>query len=184
MVSRMPYVVRASEIVNSLLSFSRTSPREFERVDLAKAIRDTLDLVKPQLRHAKIEFETDFDPAAARVTGSVGKLQQVFLNLFLNARDAMPEGGRLRVRTQASADGPAAHITVSDTGVGMNEQQARQAFDPFFSTKGPQRGTGLGLAVCYGIIQEHSGTMTVESSPGKGSSFHIEIPLERKPVHA
>ena len=175
---------RASEIVNSLLSFSRTSTRQFERVDLAKAIRDTLNLVEPQLRHAKIEVETEFDPAAARVTGSAGKLQQVFLNLFLNARDAMPEGGRLRVRTEAFADGPSARITVSDTGVGMSAQQAKRIFDPFFTTKGPQRGTGLGLAVCHGIIQEHSGTMTVESSPGKGSAFHIEIPLERKPVHA
>ena len=175
---------RASEIVNSLLSFSRTSTRQFEHVDLAKAIRDTLNLVEPQLRHAKIEVETEFDPAAARVTGSAGKLQQVFLNLFLNARDAMPEGGRLRVRTEAFADGPSARITVSDTGVGMSAQQARRVFDPFFTTKGPQRGTGLGLAVCHGIIQEHSGTMTVESSPGKGSAFHIEIPLERKPVHA
>ena len=175
---------RASEIVNSLLSFSRTSPRRLECVELAKAIRDTLDLVEPQLRHAKVEVETEFDPAAARVTGSAGKLQQVFLNLFLNARDAMPEGGRLRVRTQVSPDGPAARVTVSDSGVGMSEEQARQVFDPFFTTKGPQRGTGLGLAVCYGIIQEHSGTITVESSPGEGSSFHIEIPLERKPVHA
>ena len=175
---------RASEIVNSLLSFSRTSTRVFERVDLAKAIRETLNLVEPQLRHAKIEVETEFDPAAARVTGSAGKLQQVFLNLFLNARDAMPQGGRLCVRTEALGDGPSARITVSDTGVGMSVQQAKQIFDPFFTTKGPQRGTGLGLAVCYGIIQEHSGTMTVESSPGKGSAFHIEIPLERKPVHA
>ena len=175
---------RASEIVNSLLSFSRTSTRQFERVDLAKAIRDTLNLVEPQLRHAKIEVETEFDPAAARVTGSAGKLQQVFLNLFLNARDAMPQGGRLCVRTEAFAEGPSARITVSDTGVGMSAQQAKRIFDPFFTTKGPQRGTGLGLAVCHGIIQEHSGTMTVESSPGKGSAFHIEIPLERKPVHA
>ena len=175
---------RASEIVNSLLNFSRTSTREFDRVDLLKAIRDTLDLVEPQLRHAKIEVETDLDPAASRVLGSAGKLQQVFLNLFLNARDAMPEGGRLRVRTHASADGPSAHITVSDTGAGMSAQQAKQVFDPFFTTKGPQRGTGLGLAVCYGIIQEHSGTITVESSPGEGSSFHIEIPLAQKPVHA
>jgi signal transduction histidine kinase len=175
---------RASEIVNSLLSFSRTSPRRLERVELTKAIRDTLDLVEPQLRHAKIEVEAEFDPAAARVTGNAGKLQQVFLNLFLNARDAMPEGGRLRVRTQVSPDGPAARVTVSDSGVGMSAEQTRQVFDPFFTTKGPQRGTGLGLAVCYGIIQEHSGTITVESSPGEGSSFHIEIPLERKPVHA
>ena len=175
---------RASEIVNSLLSFARTSTREFDRVDLPKAIRNTLDLVEPQLRHAKVEVETDLDPAASRVVGSVGKLQQVFLNLFLNARDAMPDGGRLRVRTRASADGPSAHIMVSDTGVGMSADQAKQVFDPFFTAKGPRRGTGLGLAVCYGIIQEHSGTMSVESSPGEGATFHIEIPLARKPVHA
>ncbi|MDA1313267.1 MAG: ATP-binding protein [Acidobacteria bacterium] len=172
---------RASEIVNSLLNFSRTSGHEKMPLDLPRVITETLDMVSPQLRKAHIAVETDFS-AAARVLGNSGQLQQVLLNLVLNARDAMPEGGRLTIQTREH-DGTAI-ITVRDTGVGMTPEQSRRIFDPFFTTKGPKRGTGLGLAVSYGIIKEHSGTITVESQPGAGSTFSVEIPLAAKPVHA
>ena len=99
----------------------------------------------------------------------------------------MPHGGQLTVRTRVVADSQgraAAQIIISDTGVGMTTEQARRAFDPFFTTKGPKRGTGLGLAVSYGIVREHSGNMSVESTPGEGASFSVELPLAGKPIHA
>jgi hypothetical protein len=178
---------RASEIINSLLSFSRTSSRDFETLDLNQTLRDTIALIEPQLRKAGVSAETELDPAAASVWGNSGKLQQVFLNLLLNARDAMPNGGRLTVRTTAAdtENGEAlARVTVSDTGSGIAPEHLQRIYDPFFTTKGPKSGTGLGLAVSYGIIQEHSGNMNVESVVGRGTTFHIELPLSRKPLHA
>jgi two-component system NtrC family sensor kinase len=178
---------RASEIVNALLNASRVSPRELAPLDLNQVLKETLSLVEPQLPKDRIKIHLDLQPEAASVVGNSGKLQQVFLNLLLNARDAMPRGGELTVRTRVveSDEGePAAQVVISDTGVGMTAEQARRAFEPFFTTKEPKRGTGLGLAVSYGIVREHSGTMSVESAPGKGASFRVELPLAGKPVHA
>ena len=178
---------RASEIVNALLNASRVSPRELAPLDLNQVLQETLSLVEPQLPQDKIKVQLDLKAEAASVVGNTGKLQQVFLNLLLNARDAMPQGGELTVQTRVteSDEGePAAQVVISDTGVGMTAEQARRAFEPFFTTKEPKRGTGLGLAVSYGIIREHSGTMSVESAPGKGASFRVELPLAGKPVHA
>jgi len=173
---------RASEIVNSLLNFSRTSGTEKSPLDLSRTINETLDMVVPQLRHAHVEVETNLSREASRVLGNQGQLQQVLLNLILNARDAMPDGGRLVIGAHEQ-DGMA-RVSVRDTGIGMTADQARRVFDPFFTTKGPKRGTGLGLAVSYGIMQEHSGTITVESRPGEGSTFTVEVPLAAKPIHA
>jgi PAS domain S-box-containing protein len=177
---------RASEIVNSLLNFSRTSTRNFEPVNLAKMLCDTLSFVEPQLRDAHVEIVTEFDGEAGYVTGNTSRLQQVFLNLFLNARDAMNEGGRLTVRTQAveRASGAVAEILVTDTGAGIDPGHLKRIFDPFFTTKAPKHGTGLGLAVSYGIVQEHSGKIAVDSKPGAGTSFRVELPLVRKRIHA
>jgi hypothetical protein len=178
---------RASEIINSLLNFSRTSSRDFEKIDLNQTLRDTVALLGPQLRKSGIQVHTDLDREAAPVWGNSGKLQQVFLNLLLNARDAMPEGGRLTVRTSAGEgeDGEGlARVFVQDTGNGIAPENLKRIYDPFFTTKGPKSGTGLGLAVSYGIVQEHSGTITVESEVGRGTTFRIDLPLSRKPLHA
>jgi len=109
-------------------------------------------------------------------------LQQVFLNLFLNARDAMENGGRLAVKTW-NADG-FARIDVSDNGQGIAPEHLERIYDPFFTTKGARKGTGLGLSVTYGIVREHGGTIEVESRLSAGSRFHLELPLARKLVHA
>ena len=173
---------RASEIVNSLLNFSRTSGSEKTTLDLSRTINETLEMVAPQLRQGHISVEKNLLPEASGVLGNAGQLQQVFLNLILNARDAMPDGGRLIVSTIER--GGMACVSIRDTGSGMTADQTRHVFDPFFTTKGPKRGTGLGLAVSYGIIQEHSGTITVDSRPGEGSTFIVEIPVAAKPIHA
>src|ERR1035437_1430978 len=153
---------RASEIVNSLLNFSRTSTTSLADVSLNRVIQETLSLLEHQL-------------------------QQVFLNLFLNARDAMSAGGALEVRTWAEGSG--ARAEVADTGHGIAPEHLHRIYDPFFTTKAVRKGTGLGLSVTYGIIQEHGGSIEVFNRPGGGASFRIELPLAvpgsaRKPVNA
>jgi two-component system, NtrC family, sensor kinase len=176
---------RASEIVNNLLNFSRTSGSEFGDVDVNKVITDTLGLLDHQFKTSRIEVRSDLTPALSPIHGNPGRLQQVFLNLFLNAKDAMPGGGTLNVST---SNGEAVSVRVSDTGSGIAPEHIHRIYDPFFTTKatpkdGQARGTGLGLAVTYGIIQEHAGKIRVESNPGAGTTFALDFPLSRKAVH-
>jgi two-component system, NtrC family, sensor kinase len=166
---------RASEIVNSLLNFSRTSTTSFGAVNLNKTIQETLSLLDHQLQKAGIVIRTDFDPDAPVIQGNAGKLQQVFLNLFINARDAMPSGGRLVVRTWR--EGTRAQVEVADSGSGIAPEHLHRIYDPFFTTKAARKGTGLGLSVSYGIIQEHDGSIEVSNGPGGGARFHIAFPL-------
>ena len=177
---------RASEIVNNLLNFSRTTGSEFSEIDIHKVIHDTLTLLEHQFRTARIEVHQQFTVGLPPVQGNAGRLQQVFLNLFLNAKDAMPRGGKLTV---ATANGAGVHVSVSDTGSGIAPEHINRIYDPFFTTKtapkeGQSRGTGLGLAVTYGIIQEHAGKIRVESQAGAGTTFHLEFPRMRKAASA
>ncbi len=178
---------RASEIVNNLLNFSRTSGTEFAEIDINQVINDTLALLEHQLKTGKIKVEQEKSSHMPLIFGNAGKLQQVFLNLFLNAKDAMPQGGMLRIST---SNGDAVRVTVSDTGTGIAQEHIERIYDPFFTTKtgsrdGQRRGTGLGLSVTYGIIQEHAGKIRVESRPGEGTIFYLEFPMvrTRKAVH-
>jgi len=178
---------RASEIVNSLLNFSRTSSLSFGAVSVNKVIQETLSMLEHQLEKAGIQIHPDLDPELPPVNGNAGKLQQVFLNLFLNARDAMGSGGTLEVRTWA--DGLGARIEVTDTGHGIAPENLHRVYDPFFTTKAARKGTGLGLSVTYGIIQEHGGSIEVSNRRGGGACFRVELPLAvsgsaRKPVTA
>jgi hypothetical protein len=173
---------RASEIVNSLLNFSRVSPTEFEEVELNRVIRETLSLIEHQLKKARVEVTLELDEAMGTVRGNTGKLQQVFLNLFLNARDAMEGGGTLVVRSMA--DDELARIEVRDSGSGIAPEHLARIYDPFFTTKGSKKGTGLGLAVTYGIVKEHGGHIEAESRYGAGTRFVLDFPLVRKTVHA
>ena len=172
---------RASEIVNNLLNFSRTGAAELSDVDVNRVLEETLSLVTHPLKAAQIQVVKNLDQKLPSVRGSANKLQQVFLNLFLNARDAMPGGGMLEIRTLAQNG--SVEIEVVDTGAGIPREHIHRIFDPFFTTKGSGRGTGLGLSVSYGIIKEHAGKVDVRSTPGKGTSFHVEFPAVRKAVH-
>ncbi len=165
---------RASEIVNSLLNFSRTSPTELVQLDLNKIVRETLTLVEHQLTAAGVQIELSLADSLPRIRGNSGKLQQVFLNLFLNARDAMESGGRLALAT-ASRDG-LVRVSVKDSGAGIAPENLARIFDPFFTTKGARKGTGLGLSVSYGIVREHGGDIEVESDPGQGTRFLLSFP--------
>jgi two-component system NtrC family sensor kinase len=176
---------RASEIVNNLLNFSRTSGTEFSDIDINRVITDTLALLEHQLKTAKIRVRPELTPAISPIQGNPGRLQQVFLNLFLNAKDAMPGGGTLNVVT---SNGDVVSVRVSDTGSGIAPEHIQRIYDPFFTTKtapreGQNRGTGLGLSVTYGIIQEHAGKIRVESHPGAGTTFALDFPLSRKAVN-
>ena len=178
---------RASEIVNSLLNFSRTSTTSYGGVGVNKVVQETLSLLEHQFTKSGIQIITDLDPDVPLVHGNGGKLQQVFLNLFLNARDAMGTGGILEVRSWA--EGLGVRVEVSDTGHGIAPENLHRIYDPFFTTKGAKKGTGLGLSVTYGIIQEHGGSIEVSNRRGGGATFRVELPLAvpgsaRKPVTA
>jgi two-component system, NtrC family, sensor kinase len=175
---------RAAEIANGLLNFSRTSTTEFRSTDLNQVIRDTLSLLEHQFKTAQILIELELADELPPIHGNPGKLQQVFLNLLLNAKDAMPGGGRLRLATLMNGH---VEALISDSGSGIAPEHLKRIYDPFFTTKtkpGDKRGTGLGLSVSYGIIQEHAGKIQVESAIGSGTTFHLEFPLLRNSVHA
>ncbi|MBV9436996.1 MAG: GAF domain-containing protein, partial [Acidobacteria bacterium] len=176
---------RASEIVNSLLNFSRTSGSELQHVNLNKVVRDTLTLLEHQFKTSRVKVESELLNDLPDIMGNSGKLQQVFLNLFLNAKDAMPHGGTLRVST---ANGDGVRVLISDTGSGIAPEHIDRIYEPFFTTKtkpgeGQRKGTGLGLSVSYGIIQEHAGKIQVSSRPGQGTTFALDFPMLRKAVN-
>jgi PAS domain S-box-containing protein len=165
---------RAAEIVNGLLNFARINGSEFKELDINQLIRESLSLLEHQMRQNHVTLESCLDPSVPQVYGNNGKLQQVFVNLFLNARDAMPSGGKLKVQT--SKNDTMVVVDISDTGVGISADDIKRIYDPFFTTKSTGKGTGLGLAVTYGIIQEHAGRIFVDSTPGAGTHFQLKLP--------
>jgi two-component system NtrC family sensor kinase len=177
---------RASEIVNSLLNFSRAATTENTQLQINRVIQETLSLIEHQLGKSGVAVRLNLDPSAPAITGNSGKLQQVFLNLFLNARDAMencaPGEAILEITTHGNDS--AVLIDVRDTGVGIAPEHLNRIYDPFFTTKGARKGTGLGLSVTYGILQEHGGTIEALPRHERGAHFHLELPLARKPVLA
>ncbi len=167
---------RAAEIVNGLLNFSRINGSEFKNIDINQLIHECLALLGHQLQLNHIKIQSRFDPSLPLVYGNVGKLQQVFVNLFLNAKDAMPSGGELAVQT--AMNDSMVIVDISDTGTGISDEDIKRIFDPFYTTKAIGKGTGLGLAISYGIIQEHGGRIFVDSSIGKGTRFRLKLPAK------
>jgi two-component system, NtrC family, sensor kinase len=172
---------RASEIVNGLLNFSRTSGTEFTSLNLNDLLGDTVTLLEHQFKTSQIRVETNFDPHLARIHGNQGKLQQVILNLMLNAKDAMfgTPNATLKIATFNGAG--RVLVRIQDSGGGIEREHLHRIYDPFFTTKskpqnGAHKGTGLGLAVSYGIMQEHAGKIHVESELGVGTAFQLEFP--------
>jgi PAS domain S-box-containing protein len=169
-------VKRGSRLVDGLLHFSRKQiGKEFKSIDLAAIIRETCEIVKTSF-DARIRVEIDL-PATLPIMGDAAGISQVILNLCTNARDAMPEGGRLQI--EAHGTPPYADVQVADTGAGMDRETVEKCFDPFFTTKPIGKGTGLGLSTAYGIVKSHNGTIRVSSRPGEGSVFHLQFPLAR-----
>jgi two-component system, NtrC family, sensor kinase len=167
---------RAAKIVNGLLNLARPAQVDSGPIDLHAVINDVLSLLEHQLRNGSIQVRKELGATSPLVQGIEYKLQQVFLNLFLNARDAMPRGGWLTIATATQSDGTAT-VEVSDTGSGIPPDQLSRIYDPFFTTKDIGKGTGLGLSITYGIVQEHGGTITCESVVGQGTRFSLALPL-------
>ena len=167
---------RAAKIVNGLLNLARSGRSDASGpIDLDVVINDVLALLEHQLTAGSVQVRRDLSSDPVVIRGVEFKLQQVFLNLFLNARDAMPKGGWLSIRTRGS--GQEAIIEVSDTGEGIPPDLLSRIYDPFFTTKAIGQGTGLGLSVTYGVIQEHRGAIECESASGQGTSFTLTLPL-------
>ena len=168
---------RAAKIVNGLLTLARPGTVGSERttVDLNDVITDVFSLLEHQFTASKIKVRRELLPDPVRVLGIEHQLQQVFLNLFLNARDAMPSGGWLTVTTRA--EGGQFLAEVSDTGSGIPPDQLARIYDPFFTTKAIGRGTGLGLSISYGIVHEHGGSIRCDSSVGQGTRFTVMLPV-------
>jgi len=165
---------RASKIINSLLNFSRSGGAEFEALDINKVVLDVLSLLEHQLETGHVKVRKELAEGLPHVRGNENRMQQVFFNLILNAKDAMPRGGWLTIAT--SADDDTVVVEVKDTGHGIKKEHVKRIYDPFFTTQGIGRGTGLGLSVSYGILQEHGGAIFVESDPGKGTTFQVALP--------
>jgi signal transduction histidine kinase len=167
---------RASEIVKGLLDFSRSERPEFEPLAITRVIDETLKLVRNQVMLSGIQVEKDILPEVPLISGDHKSLQQVFLNLFINAIQAMPDGGSLQIKVHTE-DGHWLKIDVGDTGAGIDPQHLPHIFDPFYTTKEVGRGTGLGLSVTYGIIEKHGGHIEAHSQKGKGTLFTITMPI-------
>jgi signal transduction histidine kinase len=168
---------RVASTVRSLLTFARSSPLRIQRVDLAQVVDQAIALELPRCHTAKVEIERSYSERIPTIQADPDQLQQVLVNLMNNAIDAMPKGGRLGI-SLANGGSEQVVVNISDTGTGITEENQARIFDPFFTTKPAGKGTGLGLAVSYGIIRDHGGEIRVNSSPSKGSTFTIVLPVE------
>jgi two-component system sensor histidine kinase HydH len=169
---------RLNHIVQEILGFAKPKHPEFQVIDLNEAIDSVLVLTAQEERKRGVTVQKKLDPSIGKRNLDAGLLKQAFLNLILNAIQAMPQGGVLSI--ESGLLNSAVSVKIADTGIGISEENQKKLFSPFFTTK--KSGTGLGLAITYRIIENHRGTISVESQPGKGSTFTIRIPVENPPV--
>jgi C4-dicarboxylate-specific signal transduction histidine kinase len=173
-------VRKATEIISHLRTFGRAAPVSREPISLRQVIERALSLMHEQLRLREIEVTVDLGSAEPLVVGNPIQLEQVFINLLTNARDAVADSPRKAIRISGSVGSAAVEVALTDSGAGIPPGLERRIFDPFFTTKEVGKGTGLGLSITYGIIKEHGGTISVVSPPGEGATFLIHLP--RAPV--
>jgi signal transduction histidine kinase len=178
-------IARISQVLRDMMDFARQRRPERAPLELARAVESGLRLASFDKAFKRLRVKTDFEPTAPHVSADADQLQQVFLNLLLNARDAMPDGGDLRVRTFYDAAAREVVAEVLDEGAGIASDALPHVFDPFFTTK--RAGAGLGLAVCYGIVTAHGGRIEVESEEGRGTTVRVSLPAastvnERAPL--
>jgi signal transduction histidine kinase/putative methionine-R-sulfoxide reductase with GAF domain len=171
---------RAVAVIRDLLTFARKSGPRAVLVDLNSLLEQTLRLRQYGLRTAGVEVVLELDPALQSLHGDDRQLQQVLLNLIVNAEHAMASMNRRVLGLRTANDGTRVQLEVTDSGIGMSPELQARIFEPFFTTKGEGKGTGLGLSVSYGIIHTHGGTLHVESAPGMGSTFRITLPADRR----
>lgn len=172
--------IRLADMLRKMLSFSKPDQEEKKPIDINTVIDEILLLNRKQFQELDIKLKTDLAPGIGKVTASKNQLRQVFLNMIANAKDAMPDGGTLTVCTTDTQNN--IHIEITDTGVGIKDENLDRIFDAFFTTKGSVKGVGLGLSVCYGFIIDHGGDIKVKSTPGTGTTFRIILPICRENV--
>ncbi|MDE3035180.1 MAG: PAS domain S-box protein [Nitrospirota bacterium] len=168
-------VERITKLMNQLLTFARRRPSERGPMDVGRAVDTCLEILSERLARHHVKVDKTIPPDLPPVHADSDQMSQVFLNLFINAVHAMPEGGRLRIAAEPT--GNHVTITVADTGHGIPEEHLTKIFTPFFTTKEVGKGTGLGLTVVHGILQEHGGTITVDSQKGQGTTFTLMLPI-------
>lgn len=168
-------IQRITQVTRDLTDFARARPEAKAAVSINEVIETALRLAEFDSTFQKLKITKDLSDELVRLPADANQLQQVFLNIFLNARDAMPDGGELSVRTR-NGDGEVS-VEISDTGIGINSDNAKQVFDPFFTTKQPGKGTGLGLAVCYGIVTAHGGRLELKQNESGGATFVVKLPV-------
>lgn len=173
-------IQRISQVTGDMMNFARVRPAAKVYLDIRDVIKTSLRLASFDKSFQKLRLNTNFDKNLPKVLGDFDQLEQVFLNLFLNARDAMPNGGDLLVATTYDRD--FINIEISDNGAGIDENNFNQIFDPFFTTKTTGQGTGLGLAVCYGIITAHGGKINFLPNKTSGTTFLISLPVNQEAV--
>jgi len=173
----MEQVQKATEIISHLRTFGRAARVNIELVDIDDVIERSLLLVQEQLRLRGIDVELELCPDELIVLANPIQLEQVFINLLTNARDAVADSNRKTIRIASSRDEERIRITFSDTGPGIPRELQQRIFDPFFTTKEVGTGTGLGLSITYSILKEYGGEISVTSRPGKGATFVIELPF-------
>ena len=172
-------IQRLSEMLRNMLSFSKPEEEKRRPIKIDELIEGILLMMEKQMRESNIQVETSFDPDIPEIMASTNQMRQVMLNLIKNAKEAMPKGGNLFIRTGKEDNRVLIHI--QDTGMGIPEEIRDKIFEAFFTTKQKVKGVGLGLSVCYGIIKDHGGEIKVESEEGKGTTFVISLPIESKP---
>jgi signal transduction histidine kinase len=175
--------LRSSEIVKNLLDFSRAETSVFKELDLAQVLRETVSLVGNQVALSRVKVRDEIAGDLPRLVGNRQGLQQVFLNLVVNAIQAMPQGGELTLRARRAGERDI-EVQVADTGQGIPEENLSAIFDPFFTTKEVGKGTGLGLSVSYGVIKKHGGQIQVASRVGKGTTFTVVLPVREMVANA
>ncbi|HQF72199.1 MAG TPA: ATP-binding protein, partial [Promineifilum sp.] len=173
---------RAAKVVRGLLDFARQEQYAFNAGDLNESVREALDLVNYQLQSAKIAVVRDLDANMPPIVASWEHLKSVWLNLLLNARDALLHNNsdrQLELSTRWNRESQTVQVVLHDNGKGMTEAETLHIFEPFYTTKGPGQGTGLGLATCHRIVEQHSGEITVASKVNEGTTFLITLPIQR-----
>ncbi len=178
----MQQVRKATEIISHLRTFGRAAPTSRERLFIYEVVQRALSLLQEQLRDRQIEVQLDLAPESPVVVGNSIQLEQVFINVLANARDALAGSPQKRIAISGQSNSEMVELNFQDSGPGIPPGLEKRIFDPFFTTKEVGKGTGLGLSIAYGIIKDHQGTISVASRPGEGASFRIQLPLA-KPNH-